>query len=88
MNMRRGVNRPFARPVDDLSQICTAADQAMLSHILRYAVVGSTDTVAQKLNQFIQATEADELIVSIPIHNIQARLKSADMLAQTGLMSR
>jgi luciferase family oxidoreductase group 1 len=88
MNMRRGVNRPFSRPVDDLSQICTAADQAMLSHILRYAVVGSTDTVAQKLNQFIQATEADELIVSIPIHNIQARLKSADMLAQTGLMSR
>jgi luciferase family oxidoreductase group 1 len=88
MNMRRGVNRPFARPVDDLSQICTAADQAMLSHILRYAVVGSTDTVAQKLNQFIQATEADELIVSIPIHNIQARLKSSDMLAQTGLMSR
>jgi luciferase family oxidoreductase group 1 len=88
MNMRRGVNRPFARPVDDLSQICTAADQAMLSHILRYAVVGSPDTVAQKLNQFIQATEVDELIVSMPIHDIQSRLKSAKMLAQTGLMSR
>ena len=87
MNMRRGVNRPFARPVDDLSQICIAADQAMLSHILRYAVVGSSDTVAQKLTQFIQATEVDELIVSMPIHNVQARLKSAKMLAQTGIMS-
>jgi luciferase family oxidoreductase group 1 len=87
MNMRRGVNRPFARPVDDLSQICSAADQAMLSHILRYAVVGSSDTVAQKLTQFIQATEVDELIVSMPIHNVQARLKSAKMLAQTGIMS-
>ena len=87
MNMRRGVNRPFARPVHDLSQICTAADQAMLSHILRYAVVGSPNTVAQKLNQFIQATQDDELIVSMPIHDIQARLKSAEMLAKTGLMS-
>jgi alkanesulfonate monooxygenase SsuD/methylene tetrahydromethanopterin reductase-like flavin-dependent oxidoreductase (luciferase family) len=59
----------------------------MLSHILRYAVVGSSDTVAQKLTQFIQATEVDELIVSMPIHNVQARLKSAKMLAQTGIMS-
>jgi luciferase family oxidoreductase group 1 len=88
MNMRRGVNRPFARPVDDLSQICTDADQAMLSHILRYALVGSPQTVADKLNQFIEATEVDELIVSMPIHDINARLKSVRMLAQTGLMKR
>jgi luciferase family oxidoreductase group 1 len=88
MNMRRGVNRPFARPVDDLSQICTDADQAMLSHILRYALVGSPQTVAEKLNQFIEATEVDELIVSMPIHDINARLKSVRMLAQTGLMNR
>jgi luciferase family oxidoreductase group 1 len=86
MNLRRGVNRPFARPVDDLSQICTEADQAMLSHILRYAVVGSKQTVTDKLNQFIEATNVDELIVSMPIHDIQARLKSAEMLAATDLM--
>ena len=41
INMRSGVNRPFARPVDDLSKVCTAADQTMLAHILRYAMVGS-----------------------------------------------
>ncbi|MFB0911887.1 MAG: alkane 1-monooxygenase, partial [Glaciecola sp.] len=88
MNMRRGINRPFARPVSDLSTICTDADQAMLAHILRYALVGSPQTVADKLNQFVEATEVDELIVSMPIHDIQARLKSAEMFAQTGLMSR
>lgn len=86
INMRRGVNRPFARPVDDLSQVCSAADQAMLSHILRYAAVGSQQSVAEKLNKFIEATEVDELIVSIPIHDIKARLKSAELLAETGLM--
>lgn len=86
MNLRRGVNRAFARPVDDLSTICTEADQAMLSHILRYAMVGSKQTVSDKLSQFIKATEVDELIVSMPIHDIQARLKSIQLLAEVGLM--
>lgn len=86
MNMRKGANRPFAKPVDDLLSICTAADQAMLSHILRYAMVGSKQTVTDKLSQFIEATNVDEVIVSMPIHSIQARLKSVQILAETGLM--
>ena len=86
MNMRKGVNRAFARPIDDISTICTAADQAMLSNILRYAMVGSKQTVTDKLSQFIEATNVDEIILSSPIHDMQARLKSVQMLAETGLM--
>ncbi len=86
MNMRKGANRAFARPIDDISTICTAADQAMLSNILRYAMVGSKQTVTDKLSQFIEATNVDEIIVSNPIHDMQARLKSVQMLAKTGLM--
>ncbi|WP_339724337.1 LLM class flavin-dependent oxidoreductase [uncultured Paraglaciecola sp.] len=86
MNLRLGVNRPFARPVDDISTICTAADQAMLMNILRYAMVGSKQTVTDKLRQFIEATKVDEIIVSMPIHDIHARIKSVQMLAETDLM--
>lgn len=86
MNLRSGVNRSFARPVDDLSKICTAADQAMLSAILRYAMVGSKQTVTDKLSEFITATNVNELIVSMPIHDVTARLKSVKLLAETGLM--
>jgi luciferase family oxidoreductase group 1 len=86
MNLRSGVNRSFARPVDDLSKICSAADQTMLSHILRYAMVGSKQTVTDKISEFIAATKVDELIVSMPIHDVTARLKSVKMLAETGLM--
>ncbi|MFT5541815.1 MAG: alkanesulfonate monooxygenase SsuD [Glaciecola sp.] len=82
MNMRRGANRRFARPADDLSQICIEADQAMLSHILRYAFIGSGQTVADKLHKFIDATEVDELILLMPIHDIKAWLKSAEMFAK------
>ena len=86
MNMRKGANRPFARPVDDISRICSVTDQAMLSNILRYAMVGSKQTVTDKLNKFIEAANVDEVIVSMPIHDMQARLNSAKMLAETGLM--
>jgi luciferase family oxidoreductase group 1 len=42
ISLRTGANRPFARPVDDLSQVCSAAEKTMLAHILRYAMVGSS----------------------------------------------
>lgn len=87
MNLRRGVNKAFAKPVDDITTVCTPADQAMLSNILRYAMVGSEQRVAEKLSKFIQASQVDELIVSMPIHNMQARLTSLALLAQTGLMT-
>jgi alkanesulfonate monooxygenase SsuD/methylene tetrahydromethanopterin reductase-like flavin-dependent oxidoreductase (luciferase family) len=86
MNMRKGANRPFARPMDDISTICSVADQGMLSNILRYAMVGSKQTVTDKLSKFIEATNVDEVIVSMPIHDMQARLKSLQLLAETGLM--
>lgn len=86
INLRTGVNRPFSRPVDNFSKFCSAAEKAMLAHTLRYAMVGSKQTVTDKLSEFIEATQVDELIVSMPIHDIGARLKSVKLLSETGLM--
>ena len=87
INMRRGLNKPFAKPVDDISLICSEAEQAMLSHVLRYAFVGTKETVAAQLHRFIDATKVDEIIVSMPIYHIDARLKSVELLAQTDVLS-
>ncbi len=81
MNMRRGLNKPFAKPVKDLSQICTAEDEFMLANVLRYALVGSKSTVAERLEQFASTTSIDEIIVSMPIFDIDARLKSVNLFA-------
>ena len=86
INMGKGVNRLFAKPVDNITSICTAADQAMLSNILRYALVSSKQTVIDKLSQFIEATNVDKIIMSMPIHNMQAHLRSTKTLAEIGLM--
>lgn len=82
MNMRRGLNKPFAKPMRGFDEYCTASDNAMLSSVLRYALVGSRETVQNKLAQFIEATEIDEIIVSMPIYDIEARLNSVRAFAQ------
>jgi luciferase family oxidoreductase group 1 len=88
INLRNGVNKPFAKPVDDILALCTAAEKAMLAHTLRYAVVGSRDSSMEQVNRFIEATEVDEVIFSIPIHNIDARIKSLNLLASNQLMQK
>lgn len=85
INLHKGINKPFSKPTDDLLNYCSASEKAMLSHILRYALVGSKQRVIDKLEKFIEATKIDELIISTPIHDIQARLKSVALLADTGL---
>ncbi|WJG10115.1 LLM class flavin-dependent oxidoreductase [Aliiglaciecola sp. LCG003] len=84
VNMRRGLNKPFARPVDDMSPYWSASEQAMVEHTLQYALVGSKPTVEAKLQRFIEATQIDELIVSVPVHNMAARLNTVEQMADIG----
>jgi luciferase family oxidoreductase group 1 len=86
INLRRGVNRPFAAPVADMGPYWTPAEQAMLAHTLQYAIVGSKHSAAQKLEEFIALTGADELILSVPIHSIEARLHALKLVAQMDVM--
>ncbi len=52
-----------------------------VEHTLRYAVVGSPGTAEAKLTEFIKETQADEVIISMPIHDIEARLRSVELFA-------
>ncbi|MFT3996987.1 MAG: LLM class flavin-dependent oxidoreductase [Asticcacaulis sp.] len=82
--LRRNERRPFPKPVHGLQ--LTPEETQMVDHMLRYAVVGSPQTVERTLENFIAATEADELIVSMPIHDIEARLKSVGIFSRSSLM--
>ena len=43
--------------------------------------MGSKETVREKLNDFVEATQIDEIIVSMPIYDIDARLFSVKAFA-------
>ncbi|MDI7774217.1 LLM class flavin-dependent oxidoreductase [Asticcacaulis sp. EMRT-3] len=80
-NLRRNVRVPFPKPSYDAVAGLTPDEQAMIDHMLRYAMVGSPETIEKRLTSFLTQTQADELIVSMPIHDIEARLKSVRLFA-------
>lgn len=88
VNLRRNVRTPFPRPVDSMEGIWTPMEKLNVEHTLRYAVVGSPKTGEAKLSEFLKETQADELIASMPIHDIEARLRSVELFAGLPLMEK
>jgi luciferase family oxidoreductase group 1 len=78
VNLRKNVRGPFPRPVASMDGIWTEMERAGVEHALSYAIVGSPETASQKLARFLEATGADELIISTPIHDFEARLRSIE----------
>jgi len=75
---RRGLLAP---PIDDIEQYWTPAEKAAASRMLECAFVGSPDTVRGLLQDFLQRTGADELMVSCTVFEHAARLRSYELLA-------
>ena len=81
VNLRRGRPGPQPPPIDDIEQYWTPTEKLQASHMLRYAVVGSPDTVRRGLERVIEETRADELMVVSAIFDHAARLHSYEILA-------
>lgn len=81
VNLRRNVRGPFPKPVRNMDDFWTPMEKINVEHTLRYAVVGAPETAEAKLSGFIRETQADEVIISMPIHDIEARLKSLELFA-------
>ncbi|MDH4412754.1 MAG: LLM class flavin-dependent oxidoreductase [Rhizobium sp.] len=82
VNLRRNIRRPFPRPLETMEGFWTEIERIGVEHTLRYAVVGSPETAADKLANFLAEVKPDELIVSMPIHDLQARLRSVALFAR------
>ena len=81
VNLRRGMPGQLQPPLDDIEQYWTPSEKAGVEHALAYAVVGSRDTVRDKLRSFIAMTKADELMVTAHIHDHGARVRSYEIVA-------
>jgi luciferase family oxidoreductase group 1 len=81
VNLRRNVRGPFPKPVQSMDGIWNDMERMGVEHALSFAIVGSPTTAQQQLSRFLEATKADELIISTPIHDFGARLKSIEHFA-------
>jgi luciferase family oxidoreductase group 1 len=86
VNLRRNVRGRFPRPVASMEGFWSEMERINVEHTLRFAAVGSPATIERQLTGFLAETGADELIISMPIHDIEKRLTSAELFAGLPLM--
>jgi luciferase family oxidoreductase group 1 len=76
---RRGKLQP---PIDDIDTYWTPQEKMQASGMLKYAVVGSPETVRRGVEEFAALTGADELMVVAGIYDHAARKRSYEILAE------
>jgi luciferase family oxidoreductase group 1 len=75
--------RPIALPPPSKEWARDPADRSDPSNHTRVSFVGAPDTIREQMNEFVQATRADELIVVSHIYDHAARLRSYELVSRS-----
>jgi luciferase family oxidoreductase group 1 len=79
--LRRGTPGQIPPPIDDIDAFWSPAEKALASQMLTVSAVGSPETVARGLQNFIEVTNPDELMITTHIYDHKARLDSFERVA-------
>lgn len=77
----RSKRAPLAPPVHNMDQIWTAQEKFMVEQQVGSSIIGSKATIEKKLEQLIEATGVNEVMVTAYIHDHKARLHSFEIVA-------
>ncbi|TCR67203.1 LLM class flavin-dependent oxidoreductase [Bosea sp. BK604] len=80
-DMVRGTRGKLQPPIDDIEAYWSPMEKAHVQGMLRYAFVGSPESLKRQLGAFLDATRADEVMVTAPIHDHAKRKRSYEILA-------
>ncbi|ASN07269.1 LLM class flavin-dependent oxidoreductase [Virgibacillus necropolis] len=83
LSIRRGEPSKLKPPIDNIEEVWSAMERASVEKTLNSSstIIGSPDTIKQKLTSFIAETKADEVIVNSQIFDQKARLHSYEIIA-------
>jgi luciferase family oxidoreductase group 1 len=82
--MVRGTRGRLPPPIDDIETFWTPFEKEKASAMLSRSFVGSGETVRVGLENFVEETGVDELIVASAIYDHAARLRSYEILSELG----
>ncbi|HXF23240.1 MAG TPA: LLM class flavin-dependent oxidoreductase [Gemmatimonadaceae bacterium] len=80
-NLLRGTPGRLPPPIDDIERYWSPIERAQASARLAMSFVGSRETVARGLTEFIEMTGVEEIIVASMIYDHAARVRSYEILA-------
>jgi luciferase family oxidoreductase group 1 len=84
LNMARATPGQLPPPVESMDGLWTPAEQAAVDRRLAVSAVGGPDTVREKLQAIVEATGADELILTSHFYDHAARVRSLELVAAIG----
>ncbi len=82
LNLIRRRPAQLSTPVDSMEPIWTPQEKALVQRQLEFSAIGSPATVRARLEEILQETQADELIVAAQVYDHKARLRSYELLAE------
>ncbi|GGG03519.1 LLM class flavin-dependent oxidoreductase [Paenibacillus abyssi] len=89
LNLIRGNEVQLQPPVDDIKELASAYELAALQQQLGSSIIGSKETVKDKLQKFVNDTGADEIMAIAQVFDHKARVQSFEILAEiTGQKDR
>jgi luciferase family oxidoreductase group 1 len=81
-NLVRGAGGKLQAPIDNIDDYWTAMEKHHASHMLKYSIVGSPETVRKGLKDFLTLTNADELMIVSSLYDHPARVRSFEIVAE------
>lgn len=81
LNLIRGDLKPIQPPVDNIEELWTDFEKLTLNAQLRSSVIGSPETVKKGLQSLLDATQADEFMITSNIYDHAERLRSYEIVA-------
>jgi alkanesulfonate monooxygenase SsuD/methylene tetrahydromethanopterin reductase-like flavin-dependent oxidoreductase (luciferase family) len=76
------VNSPLPDPETAARHVFSARQEAVLESLLPHAAEGAPETVGRRLTELADSFEADELMVMTPVHDLTARKRSFELIAE------
>jgi len=81
-NLVRGAPGKLQARIDDIDEYWNPGEKHHASRMLKYSIVGSPETVQRGLEDFVELTATDELMIVTSLYDHGARLRSYELVAE------
>ncbi len=82
VSLRTGMPIQLPPPKKGYADELPLEARAILGSVLSASAIGSSQTARRQLDEFVQRTRPDELIVTAQVYDLKARLRSFELLME------
>ncbi len=82
LNLVRNMPGKIPPPIADMNAVWNEREKALVASRTGGSIIGSRETVRQKLEAYLKETKADEIMVNAMIYDQEKRLRSYEIIAE------